>query len=374
MLGAEMYKWTESGPGVLGAGTAEMDFGTAPAVACALRRAIEREQFGYLTPAVSLEARVACAQWQCDNYGWNVQQADVQLLPDILRALHIAVEHFSRPGAPVIVPTPAYPPFLRVPGLLGRPVVEMALVSSDLGYTYDLDLLGHLLAGGGRLLLLCNPHNPTGRVFDAIELAAISEVVERHDGRVFADEVHAPIVYRGHRHVPYASVSPAAAAHTLTATSASKGWNLPGLKCAQVVLSNDADRGRWWSLNRLATDGTSTLGAIAATAAYRHGRSWLHALLGHLDRNRRLLGDLLSASAIRYTPPDGTYLGWLDCRKLALGDVTPGRYFAQHAEVSTLDGAECGEGGTGHVRLNFATSRSILTTIAARLAAAQDQL
>lgn len=372
MRASGSYKWTELGPGLIGAGAAEMDFGTAPPIAAALSAAVEEHIFGYLPPSVEAEARAACAAWQRDVYGWEVAADDVQLLPDVVRALHVAVEHYSRPGSAVVVPTPAFPPLLHVPRLLGRQVVEAPLVPSDGRHVIDLELLDRRFADGAGLLVLCNPHNPIGRVFERDELLAICEVVERHGARVFADEVHAPLVYDGHRHVPYASISPAAAQHTVTATSASKAWNLPGLKCGQMLLSNDADREQWQRLNRLATDGTSTLGAIAAAAAYRYGRPWLRALLRHLDGNRRLLADLLHEylPQVRYDPPEGTYLGWLDCRELGPREPTPARYFAEHAGVALLDGADCGQTGDGFVRLNFGTSRPILTATVARLAQA----
>ncbi|MCE0445662.1 aminotransferase class I/II-fold pyridoxal phosphate-dependent enzyme [Streptomyces tricolor] len=184
----------------------------------------------------------ACADWQRRAYGWDVAPADTTAaarrrprLPRGRRALLPA-------RLPVIVPVPTFTPFLTVPGLLGRRVIEVGLVRSGSRYVYDLDALDRAYRQGGHLLVLCNPHNPLGRVLDAGELTAISEVVDRHGGRVFSDEVHAPLVYTGHRHVPYASTSSAAAHHTLTAVSASKAWNIAGLKCAQMVLTNDADR------------------------------------------------------------------------------------------------------------------------------------
>lgn len=364
------YKWTEQGPHHHGAGAAEMDFGTAPAVTEALHDAVDRNLLGYLTPAAALAARTACARWLSDAHAWHVSPADVQLIPDGVRALHIAIEHFSRPGSPVIVPTPAYPPFLHVPELLGRDVIEVELVRHRGRYGYDLDRLDRAFRDGGELLLLCNPHNPVGRVLDGAELTAITEVVARHGGRVFADEVHAPLVLPGRTHLPYASTSWTAAQHTITAVSASKAWNLPGLKCAQVVLSNAADRRRWEGLGRLATDGTSVLGAVAASAAYEHGQPWLRAVLDYLDHNRQNLAGLLDAflPSVRYRPPEGTYLGWLDCRRLELADLTPAQHFARHAQVVTLDGADCGAGGSGFVRVNFATTQPILTAIVARLA------
>jgi cystathionine beta-lyase len=197
------------------------------------------------------------------------------------------------------------------------------------------------------------------------ELLGVAEVVERNQGRVFSDEIHAPLVYDGHRHIPYATVCDAAADHAVTATSTSKAWNLAGLKCAQMLISNDADRKRWSELGRLHTDGTSTLGVLAATAAYRAGKPWLDTVLARLDSNRHLLAELLEAHLplVRYTPPEGTYLGWLDVREYG-----PVPDLADRAGVTVMDGAEFGPAGAGFLRLNFATTPAILTGIVRRLA------
>ena len=202
-------------------------------------------------------------------------------------------------------------------------------------------------------------------------MSAIAEVVERHGGRVFSDEIHAPLVYDGHHHVPYASISVATAAHTVTAVSASKAWNLPGLKCAQLVLSNDADAALWSEVGFMAEHGASNLGVVANAAAYELGRPWLAEVMAYLDGNRRLLGDLLAKHLpdIGYLPPEGTYLAWLDCRALGLGDH-PAEYFLEHGGVALTDGTACGAVGTGHARLNFATPAPVLERAVRLLAAA----
>jgi cystathionine beta-lyase len=178
-------------------------------------------------------------------------------------------------------------------------------------------------------------------------------------------------VHPGAVHRPYASLSPVTAAHALTATSASKAWNLPGLKAAQLVLSDPADAEHWARVGFLYGHGASTLGVLAATAAYDAGGEWLDGVLTYLDGNRRLLGELLAERlpAVRYRPPEGTYLAWLDCRRLGL-PVTAGEFFLDRAGVALVDGAECGAPGAGHVRLNFATGRALLTTMVDRMAAA----
>jgi cystathionine beta-lyase len=221
------------------------------------------------------------------------------------------------------------------------------------------------------MLLLCNPHNPIGKVYSRGELRRIAAIAAGHDARVFADEIHAPLVYEGHRHVPYATVSDDAARQAITAVSASKAWNLAGLKCAQLVFTRPDDLRRWREIGHFAGNSTSTPGVIAHTAAWRDGDAWLGPVLGYLQGNRDLLGRLLREHLpkVGYIEPQGTYLAWLDCRALEL-DTTPQLFFRRHAQVALTDGAECGHGGEGHVRLNFAMPRPLLVEAITRMAAA----
>ncbi len=351
-------KWSRY-PDQLGAWVAEMDFGVAPPIATALHAAVEDGLFGYLPPALAQRLCEATAQWYADQYGWAMPAERVRLLPDVIRGFEEAMNTFSEPGTPIVLPTPAYMPFLTVPALHDRELVELPMVCEQGGWRLDLDDLDAALRGGG-LLVMCNPHNPIGKVYTAEELRAISEVVQRRGARVFSDEIHAPLVYAGTRHVPYATVSDAAAAHTVTATSASKAWNLPGLKCAQLVLSNAADVARfdqdgWWT-----SHGTSTVGVVANIAAYTAGTPWLDEVMAYLAGNRAALGTMLTEllPEVGYLPPEGTYLAWLDCRALDLAD--PYAFFAEHAAVQLTDGILCGAAGQGHVRLNFAMPWALL--------------
>lgn len=353
-------KWTQF-PGKVGAFIAEMDFGTAPAVTRALHRAVDAAAFGYLPQALVEQMSEAYAGWSRTRYGWDVPPANVRPLADVVAGLVAAIEHFSRPGSPVILPTPAYMPFLIVPGTLGREIIQVPMVPSGGRLGYDLDALEAAFHAGGHLLVLCNPHNPVGRVLSRAEMTAIAEVVDRNGGRVFADEIHAPLAYPGHRHLPYASISPVTAGHTVTATSASKAWNLPGLKCAQLVLSNDADVQTWSRVGFMAEHGASTLGVVASAAAYAAGGEWLDELVAYLDGSRALLGDLLAEHLpkVAYAQPEGTYLAWLDCRELDLGGQ-PAQFFLDRAGVAMTDGALCGVAGEGFVRYTFATPRPIM--------------
>jgi len=368
-------KWTKGGPGVIGAFVAEMDFGVAPPVEAALLDVIRRTDFGYLSPPAVAAMAEACAAWQRDHYGWDVDPARVRPLPDVITGLAAAITVFSRPGSPVILPTPAYMPFLTVPGSLGRDIIQVPMADDGGRRVLDLDGIDAAFKRGGHLLILCNPSNPVGRVYGKDELTAVAEVVEANGGRVFADEVHAPLLYPGGTHVPYASLSPAAAGHTVTGTAASKGWNLPGLKCAQLVLSSDVDTATWAERGSTFEHGTSTPGVQASTAAYRDGGPWLDDVVAYLDGSRALLGGLLAEHlpGVGYRPPEGTYLAWLDCRAMAADlrlDVAPAEFFLARARVMLTDGAACGAAGRGHVRLNFATPRPILAEIVRRMAGA----
>jgi cystathionine beta-lyase len=236
--------------------------------------------------------------------------------------------------------------------------------------TLDLDAIDAALGSGASAVLLCNPHNPTGRVFTGQELGALAAVVDRRGARVIADEVHAPLVYEPFRHVPYATVSDAAAEHSITVTSASKAFNVAGLKCAQVVATNHADAARWRELAIFAVAGPTPLGIAATTAAYRDGGEWLRDLVRYLEGNRQLLLAGLEAElpAITCRPPEATFLSWLDCSALGLDD--PARFFLDHARVAVSDGPPFGPGCGQHVRLNFATSRALLEQIVTAMGAA----
>lgn len=371
LFGAGHLKWTMFGPGKLGAWVAEMDFGTAPPIIAALHEAVERMQFGYLPPALAASLQEACAAWQRDVHGWSLEASSVRPLPDVIKGLEIAIVHCSRPGSPVILPTPAYMPFLTVPGLLGRDTIRIGMGRDGDRAVYDLDALDRAFAAGGGLLVLCNPHNPLGRVMERTELEAIADVVEHHGGRVFADEIHGPLVYPGHHHVPYASLSAATAAHTVTATSASKAWNLPGLKCAQLIVTSEADAAALDRREPFVTNGASTLGVVASTVAFTAGRPWLDEVVAYLDGNRRLLAELLATHlpTVGYTPPEGTYLAWLDCRALGL-PAAIADFFTEEAGVVVVDGARCGPDGVGFVRLNIATTRPLLEQMIGQMAAA----
>ena len=371
---AGSVKWTRF-PDTIGAFVAEMDFGVAPAITEAATQSMQTGLTGYLSTSLSEALTTATANWYREHYGWDVPASDVRLVGDVIAAFEFAITTYTQPGAAVIVPTPAYMPFLDLPLRLGRRVVEVPSILKDGRWQIDLDAVAAAFADGGELFVLCNPHNPLGTVSTRDELLALAKTVSDAGGRVFSDEIHAPLVYAPAQHVPYASVSAEAAAHALTATSASKAWNLAGYKCAQLILSNDETRQAWEDDGGWAGHGAATVGVIAHLAAYTGGAEWLDEVTEYLDGNRRELAELVAEHlpGVTVTVPEGTYIALLDFRATGLiGDL--GEWFREHAGVAMTDGALCGEAAVGYTRFVFATPRPVIREAILRIAKALEAL
>lgn len=364
-------KWTLHGPEILPLWVAEMDFATCPAVGDAVREAARREVFGYETRDGRL-AR-ATAAWCERRYGWSVDPSRIRdHLPDVLHGVCLAIDCFTTPGSPIVLPVPAYMPFFDVLDLTGRRGVFTPMLRDETGYHFDLDAVEEAFRRGAGGIVVCNPYNPLGAVFTARELDAVCVLAERYGARVISDEIHATLVYEG-RHVPTASVSDTAAHVCLTLLASSKGFNTPGLKCAQLVLTNDADVKTLGQVNRMRLQGASTLGIEASIASYEHGEGWLDELLTYLRGNRDYLVRALpeAAPGIDYLPPQATYLAWLDFTDVeALRGADPSAWLLRHAKVYLNPGPAFGAGGQGHARLNFGTSREILAEFVDRVGAA----
>ena len=367
-------KWSLH-PGTIGAWVAEMDFGTSPAVTAALRRAVDDGELGYLAPTTTRQMAEATAEWLRRDSGWAVPWQNIHPVSDVMAAFDVTVRRFSPDGSGVIIPTPSYMPFLSFTPTLGREIFEVPGRVDDGRWSHDLDAIDAAFHAGARTLVLCNPHNPTGTALTLADLEGIAEVVERHNGRVFADEIHAPLRYGDTRHIPYASISRETARHTITATSASKAWNLPGLKTAQFITTNPADEEVYQVYGFSVVHGASTPGVIAATAAYTDGGGWLDEVIDYLDGNRLALRDLLAEHlpAVKYTVPEATYIAWLDCSDLGIeGSIAD--FFRLEAGVTMTDGTLCGRGFGDHARLIFAMPRPLLEHAVLQMAAAVDRL
>lgn len=352
-------KWNHFDPDVLALWIAEMDFPTAPAVLDGVRACVAAEEFGY--PTFGSDALpVAAARWCQQRYGWAAQAEWVRVVPDVLKGMEVVIGFLTRPESPVVLPVPAYMPFFDLLQVTGRQRVEILMTQDDSGrYLIDLDALDAAFAAGAGSLILCNPNNPLGTAFTAEELRAIIDVAARHGARVIADEIHAPLVYDG-SHVAAASVSDVAADTVVTLLSASKGWNLPGLMCAQVMLSNQRDADAWDKINMMHTMGAATVGIRANIAAYTGGGDWLDRLLTYLRGNRDHLSRVLpeAVPGVRVSHPQATYLAWVDFRALEL-PAEPADHLLTHARVALSPGIPFG-GGRGFARLNFGTTRAIL--------------
>ncbi len=361
-------KWTWYPEDVLPAWVAEMDFPLAPAVREALARAVEIDDAGYSSPdAAGLGD--AFAGFARRRFGWEVDPAQVTPLNDVVSGLYDFVRVLSEPGDGVIINPPVYHPFFPVITETGRTVVEVPL--SD-GRELDLDALAEAFAAGNRVLILCNPHNPTGTVLKREQLARIAETAAEYDGWVLADEIHAPMVFPGAEHVPFTTVSDAAAERGIVLTSASKAFNTAGLKCAVAVTASKTAAAQVARLPEIAKH-CGHLGVLASVAAWSSSDAWLDEVIAVLDSNRRLLADLLAEQLpqVGYEPPAAGYLAWLDCRELGLGD-DPSAAFLERGRVALSPGPQFGTGGAGFARLNFATSPELVTEAVRRVAAALD--
>lgn len=361
-------KWTAYPDDVLAAWVAEMDFGLAPAVVTALHAAVDRGDTGYHYPDAERAAADAATGFWSDRLGWDVEPGWVFAAPDVVEGIRRAIIHLTEPGAPVVLHTPVYYPFFSMVDRAARDLVEVPCPRDAGGrYRLDLDGIAAALAAGAGSVVLCNPWNPTGRSFSATEVGSVIEVAAAHSARVIADEVHAPLTLSGTDHVAAASLDPET---VITVTAASKAWNIPGLKCAQVVLTRDEDRQIWSDYYTPDKVGVGGFGLFASAAAYADGSEWLDAVLLRLDSNRDLLDTLMAELLPRvgYTSPEATYLAWLDFTGFGLDH--PADFLLEHARVALTGGWPFGRTGTGHARLNFATSAPILTEIVERMASA----
>jgi len=362
-------KWS-GGANVLGAWVAEMDFGTAPAVLDAWAESARLLEFGYPPAVINREMSEATAEWYEARYGWTISPDDIAPIADVIKGLELAIVEFTPPGGAVIVPTPAYMPFLFVPPTLGREVIEVPMIAGDDGILrMDLATMEGHLAAGANLIILANPGNPVGRVYSRDELIDLAAIADAAGARIFSDEIHAPLTLFGNTHIPLASVSDAAARVSITATSASKAWNLPGLKCAQIILTADADREKWKTIGFMASHGASTPGIRANTAAYRGGGEWLAEVVDYIEHNYRVLRDGLAEALplARLAPLEGTYLAWLDLSAYPVeGDV--GDFLLEHAGVQFSPGSAFGVGYDDFVRVNIAMPTPLLREVIERMA------
>jgi cystathionine beta-lyase len=365
-------KWRTFPPDVLPAFVAEMDFKVAPGIQEVIQRFSDLQDYGYGQMTDFVPLFEAFSSWMSHRYGWQPDPALTHANTDVVQALVATIVAFSEPGDGVIAQTPVYPPFLRFTASSGRTVVENPLVEDGQRFVVDLEGLERV-ASNATMILLCNPHNPTGRVFERSELEGIARVAAEHNLTIISDEIHADLIYPGPSHIPMETILEAAD-RTVTLTSATKGFNIPGLRTSIAHFGSPALKERFdRRLPEHLLGGPSRFGIAATIAAWRDGEAWLHEVMRHLDRNRALVADWAASVNLGHFVPESTYLSWLDCRRLDLPEgLTPQKYLLEHAKVGLSEGADFGTPGKGHVRLNFATSSEILTEILERLSGALD--
>lgn len=363
-------KWTAYPPDVLPLFVAEMDYPLAEPVARVLHEAVERGDTGYAGQASGIGD--AFAGFARRHWGWQVDPAHVSTTTDVSVVIVESLRLAIAPGDGVIITPPVYPPFFDLPREAGGSVVEVPLLTGTDAGRLDLAGIGRALAAGARAILLCNPHNPLGLVHPREDLAELAEMAARHDAVVVSDEIHAALTHRDAVFTPYLSVSDAARQTGIAAHSASKAWNLAGLKCALFVTASERMGRLLGGLPEEVHFRTSLFGRMANEAAFRDGDAWLAAVLEAIEANRALLGSLLAEripDAV-YREPRASYLAWVDLSALGWGD-DPAAVALERARVAFANGPRFGREGRGFVRINLGCAPDTLAEAIARVAEAR---
>lgn len=356
---------------VIPAWIADMDFESPAPVIEALRARAAHGIYGYAVRPP--EFALALANWIHKRHRWQIQPEWVTYSPGVVTGLALAVHAFTHPGDKVIIQPPVYPPFFSVVRNNGRQLVLNPLQVVDGIYRMDLDDLERQIDARTKLLILCSPHNPVGRVWTREELIGLGEVCLRKNVLIISDEIHCDLLLRGAQHTPLASLSDALAQNTLTFVAPSKTFNLPGLYTAAAIIPNARLRAQFEAVrNDLSLEGSNIFGIAGFIAAYQSGEEWLDQLLVYLQGNVEFLQNYFETfiPRLRLNVPEGTYLAWLDCRALGLDDAGLRAWMYKRARVAMNEGHTFGEQGRGFVRLNFACPRATLQEIARRIATA----
>jgi cystathionine beta-lyase len=356
----ESVKWNWFDDDVLPMWVADMDFRSPAPVIKALHDRIDHGIFGYGMPPEGL--REAIIFHLKSRQDWSVRESDISFISGVVTGFNHAIYSLTQPGDKILIQTPVYPPFLAAPEEAGRQCVHNELMRrSDGRYEIDFDDFEDKAASGVKLFILCNPHNPVGRVFTKEELTKMAEICLKHDVLICSDEIHGDLVYSESHHIPIASLASEVARKTVTYFAPSKTFNVAGFSTSVYVAQDEDMRKRLSQSMRMLLGHPNILGLHAALAAYRDGGEWLDVLLSYLEDNRDFLADFIAEElpGIEMWTPEGTYLGWLDCRGLDL-EISPQKFFLEQAKVGLNDGSDFGVGGNGFIRLNFGCPRALL--------------
>jgi cystathionine beta-lyase len=366
-LQTDSVKWRHYGDDVLPLWVADMDFPSPQAVIQALEERVAHGVFGYTDD--NTQFRQVLVERMAELYNWEIQSKDIVFVPGVVVGFNLASHTVATPDGGVLVQTPVYPPMLAAAAAADMTHQEMELSRLVDGfYSIDFDAFEAAVTAQTRLFLLCNPHNPTGRVFTQVELEQMAEICLKREVVICSDEIHCDLIFPGYRHIPIASLDPEIAQNTITLVAPSKTFNTAGLECSAAIIQNPILRERYKKASKGLVGGVNLLGSLAGLVAYRDGDEWLQQLLVYLEANRDFLYDYVQRElpGISMAKPEATYLAWLDCRQ-AFIQGNPHEFFLREARVALNDGVDFGRGGEGFVRLNFGCSRLTLTEALERM-------
>jgi len=367
---SECAKWNKVDEDVLPMWVADMDFRSPEPVIRALQERVEHGVFGYPLPPENLADSIVT--WLAHRHDWEVSPEDLVFIPGVVSGFNLAAHAVTRTGDGVLVQTPTYGPFFGVHKNVNLVQHEMELTrGADGQYCIDLEAFKAAITGRTRIFMLCNPQNPTGRVFRQDELEAMAEVCLENEIIICSDEIHSDLVYTGHKHIPIASLDPEIAAQTITLIAPSKTFNIAGLEASVAVITNPELRKQYEGARKGLIGWVNLMGMVAMQAAYAEGEPWLEALINYLETNRDYLFDFVANELpqLKITKPEGTYLAWLDCHEANI-DGNPSEFFHKQAKVAMNDGAWFGKGGENFVRINFGCPRMMLVEALDRIKAA----
>jgi cystathionine beta-lyase len=361
-------KWARYPDDILPLFVAETDFPLAEPITAALRAAVERGDTGYVPPVTRLPE--AYAGFARRRFGWDVDPARIRTTCDVMMGVAELIRATAKPGEGVIVTPPVYPPFFDVHEESHTEAISVPLTRTAAGWELDLDGIDAAFAAGARAILLCNPHNPTGTVHSRETLAALATIARRHGAWVISDEIHSPLTMPGARFTPFLTANEDATEVGFVVTSASKAFNLAGLKCAHIATAGEEATRIVRAIPMEVEWRTGIFGIFAGIAAFEEGDEWLDGLIARLDANRRLLAELLAehVPGSVYVPGDAGFLGWVDVSALGWGDDPAGRVLRE-AKVAVNPGGSFGSGGEGRIRINYGTGPEILTEAVRRIGA-----
>jgi cystathionine beta-lyase len=376
----DCIKWNMYDPDVLPLWVADMDFPVAEPILQSLKCCLDHRIFGYPDvhpkPEAVSELQEVLVERMKKLYNWQVLPEEILFLPGVIVGLNLTCHALATPGSNVLVQTPVYPPFLSTPGNAGMQRQDALLKREGDGhYEVDWEAFEAGFTPQTRVFILCNPHNPVGRVFRKDELERMAEICLRNKVMICSDEIHCDMLFKGHKHIPIASLDKEIAANTITLMAPTKTFNIAGLQCSFAIVQNKQLREKLEHSKAGLVMWVNLVGMTAALAAYRDGQEWLEQVLQYLEDNRSFLCNYIESNLpqLSMAKPEGTYLVWLDCRNAGI-QGNPYEFFLKEARVALNDGETFGNGGEGFVRLNLACSRDVLEQALERMKAALQKI